>query len=396
MLLGALFRPSGNYLPVFSGVRDYSFNGYLFFSEQQSSDLIRQVIDNNSFSGVNVVAFGNSYLTNVNLSLKAGNLARTSCSLISSNIVSESLMGNYMQIPAINLESGTTGSAAEIFLDPAQVSRLPTNASGILKTWAATFQPSYENLQLTNQTLTSAVVNGMEISLSIDRENAYGFGSDHVFGRDIKYPIQGSLSINGIVNSYQSGNFSAMMENEQKYTIEIFNQDPQDVYLSGLTNHEISGIAKTEHLTKNRWLKFDNCVLQEKRDSTTINGLLEYSNQFGISVTENRGMTFKQGEEKSIDDVFLHSSDFHKAISRDGYSPVHNPFLQYYEEGCAITNLLSSDRKILMTRDNFVERAISCPNTGGPPAPTTGLFCNNGLIFANNSSIYCNASIYTP
>jgi hypothetical protein len=108
MLLGALFRPDGNYQSVFSGVRDYSFNGYLFFSEQQSSDLIRQIIDNQSFSGVNVVAFGNSYLTNANISYKAGSLPRTSCSLIASNVISETLVGNYMQIPAINLESGTT------------------------------------------------------------------------------------------------------------------------------------------------------------------------------------------------------------------------------------------------------------------------------------------------
>lgn len=363
MLLGMLFRPSGHFLPVFSGVRDYSFNGYLFFSEQQSSDLIRQIIDNNSFSGVNVVAFGNSYLTNANMSFGAGSLPRTACSLISSNIVSESLSGNYMQIPAINLESGTTGGAAEIFLDPGQASRMASGASGILQTWAATFQPSYENLQIPNQTLTSAVVNGMEISLSIDRENAYGFGSDHVFGRDIKYPIQGSVSVNGIVNSYHTGSFAAMMTNEQKYTIEIYNRDPQDVYLSGLSNPQISGIYKTEHLTKNRWLKFDNCVLQEKRDAVTVGGLLEFSNQFTVSVNENRGMTFKQGDNVSIDDVYLHSSDFHRAVSRDGYTPTHNPFLQYYEFDCEITNLLSADRRILMTRDNFIEgeEVQACP-----------------------------------
>ena len=363
MLLGALFRPSGTYLPVFSGVRDYSFNGYLFFSEQQSSDLIRQIADNNSFSGVNVVALGNSYLTNANMSFGAGSLPRTACSLISSNIVSESLNGNYMQIPAINLESGTTGNAAEIFLDPAQVSRMAVDVSGLLRTWAATFQPSYENLQIPNQTLTSAIVNGMEISLSIDRENAYGFGSDHVFGRNIKYPIQGAVSINGIVNSYHSGSFEALMRNEQKYTIEIFNQDTQDVYLSGLNEAQISGLYKTEHLTKNRWLKFDNCVLQEKRDAVTIGGLMEFSNQFAVSVNENRGMTFKQGDTISIDDVYLHSSDFHRAVSRDGYKPIHNPFLQYYEFDCEVTNLLSSDRRILMTRDNFIEgEAVqACP-----------------------------------
>lgn len=385
-LLGSIFRPSGVFISPFSGVRDYSFNTYLFFSNQQSSDLIDQIITNNSFSGVNVVAIGNCYLTNQNFSFAASQLPRASCGLISSNIYSQVLDSNYLQVPAINLESGTTGGAATIFLDPAQVSRIQTgNASGILRTWAATFQPSFENLQISNQNLVSAVVNKMDISLSIERENAYGFGSDHVSSRDIKYPIQASVSINGIVNDYLSGDYSSLMTNEQKYQIQIFNRDPQDAYLSGLSNAEISGVNKLDHLTKNRWLKFDNSILRQKKDSLAVGGFFEFAHQFDVSVTENRGMTFKQGEEKSIDDVFLHSNDFHKCISRDGYSPTHNPFLQYYETGCAITNLLSSDRKILLTRDNFVESAITCPYN-------IQIFCNSTSIYCNNISIYCNSN----
>lgn len=389
-LLGSLFRPSGVFISPFSGVRDFSFNSYLFFSNEQSSDLLQQIISNNSFSGVNVLSLGNCYLVNQNLSYAAGQLPRTSCSLISSNIVSETLSSNYMQVPSINLASGTTGGAATIFLDPAQVSRIQTgNASGVLRTWAATFQPSFDNLQIPSQKLTSAVINKMEISLSIDRENAYGFGSDHVFGRDIKYPLQASISINGIVNDYNTGDYSLLMSNEQKYNIEIFNRDPQDLYLSGLSNAEISGINKLDHLTKNRWLKFDDCILREKKESIAVGGFFEFANQFDVSVTENRGLTFKQGEERSLDDVFLHSRDFHKCISRDSYSPTHNPFLQYYETGCSITNLLSSDRKILLTRDNFVEAVISCPYSGSSP-----LYCNNQTIYCNNNSIFCNATTY--
>ena len=364
LLLGSLFRPSGVYISPFSGVRDFSFNSYLFFSDQQSSDLIHQIKNSNSFSGVNVISLGNCYLTNQNLSFRANQLPRTTCSFIASNIKSETLSGNYMQVPAINLESGNSNAAAEIFLDPAQVSRIETgNSSGIIQTWAITFQPSFENLQIPNQGLVSAVINGLEISSSIERENSYGFGSDYVFGRDVKYPIQTSISINGIVNDYNSGNYSDIMTNESRYNIEVFNRDPQDLYLSGLSNAEISGLNKLDHLVKNRWLKFDNCILREKNDSLAVNGLFEFSNQFGVSVTENGGMMFKQGEADSLDDVYLHSSNFHKCVSRDGFSPVHNPFLQYYEADCSIANLLSSDKKILLTRDNFVEgdQVQACP-----------------------------------
>ena len=53
-LLGAFFRPSGAYLPVFSGLRDFSFNTYLFTSDLQGYDLIKQIQESQSFSGLNV------------------------------------------------------------------------------------------------------------------------------------------------------------------------------------------------------------------------------------------------------------------------------------------------------------------------------------------------------
>ena len=359
-MVGMLFRPSGEYSSIFSGVRDFSFNAYLFFSQQDSKDLIRQIVDDSSFSGVYAISIGNSYLTNANISLKAGQLPRTSCSIISSNITSQELTGNYLTIPAINFESGNQSGAATIFLDPGQVSRIQTgDVSGILNTWSATFQPQFADIQVHNQKLSNAVINGIEISASIDRENEYGFGSDYVFGRDIKYPIQSSISLNGIVNNYQSGDFNSLMTGENKYTIEIYNRDPQDAFLSGLTAAEISGLADVQHLVKNRWLKFDNCVLREKQDSIGLNGLFEFSNQFDVSANESRGISFKQGTLTSVDDVYLHSSDWHRMVSRDGYSPIHYPFLQYFEEDCSLANLLSSDYEILMTWDNFIEGELN-------------------------------------
>lgn len=370
-MLGMIFRPSGQYLPIFSGASDFSFNSYLFFSENQS-DLVNQIINNDSFSGINVIGIGNAYLTNVNISLTANELPRTSCSLIASNINCESLNGNYTNVPSINLESGNLSGAASIFLDPGQVSRIQTgDSSGILNTWSATFQPILEDSQIPNQKLSEAVINSIEISLSIDRENEYGFGSNHVYGRKIKYPIQGSLSINGVVSDYYSGDFSSLMESERRYDIEIYNRDPQDYFLSGASLNILTGLSETQHLVKNRWLKFNNCTISNKRDIIGANKLLEFSNQFDVQITENRGMNYKQGTPTSIDDVYLHSSDWHRVVSRDGYSPIHYPFLQYFESDCSLANLLSSNKEILMTRDNFIE---------GWKNPTCSL--SNDIIFS--------------
>jgi hypothetical protein len=377
-LLGTVFRPSGNFSSPFSGINDWAFNSYLFFSQEQGEDLIHQISRSNSFSGVGVIALGNCFLSNGNFSFSANSLPRTSCSLLASNIVSETLSGNYMQIPAVNLENGEVTGAAQIFLDPAQVSRIETGSlSGIMPIWSAEFQPTFESLQIPSQSLAAGVsINNMEISFSIDRENSYGFGSDYVYSRDVKFPIQTSVSINGVVNDYQSGSFSDLMINERRYNIQIYNRDPQDSFLSGLSVAETTGLANIDHLVKNRWLQLNNCILRESANKVSVNELFEYSVSFDMGVTEGGEMLFKQGEPHSFDDVNINSADFHLAVSRDGFTPIHDPFLQYYEGDCSVANLLSSDREILMTRDNFIESWLNptCSVTPIIPTPPTWVF----------------------
>lgn len=357
-LLGAIFRPSGSNFPVFSGVRDHSFNAYLFTSDDPAIDLVRKIQGSQTFSGVTAIGLGNCYLTNLGMSFAANSLPRNSCSVIASNIVSEVLSGNYWQIPAINLQSGTTGGAATIFLNPLQVDRIPTgNVTGIIpNTWSARFQPTFENLQIPHNQLSNfaeAGISSLDLVLSIDRENAYGFGSDHVYDRDIKYPVQGSLSINGVISDYRSGSFADLMQNERKYNIQIFNRDPQDEYLSGLSLAEFTGINESGHIVNNRWLNFTNCVLREKRDSVALNGLFQFSNQWDFAADEFGGFTFKQGETTSLDSFNLFSSDYHKFVGSDGEAIIADPFVRFYEDDCSVATLLSRDGLILLTRDNF-------------------------------------------
>lgn len=357
-LLGAMFRPSGIDFPVFSGVRGHSFNTYLFTSDLQGYDLIKQIKNSQSFSGVTAISLGNCYLTNLGMSFAANSLPRNSCSLIASNIVSEVLTGNYMQIPAINLESGTTGGAATIFLNPLQVDRLPTgNVTGdLMNIWSARFAPTFENLQIPNNQLSNfaeTAISSIDITMSVDRENSYGFGSDYVYGRDIKYPIQGSISVAGLVSDYQTGSFADLMTNEKKYNIQIYDRDYQDEYLSGLSLAEFTGVNETGHIVDNHWLKFNDCVLREKRDSVSVNGLLGFSAQFDFAANEFGGFSFKHGDSQSLDGFQSVTNDYHELVSSDGQSIFGDYFLRYYEGDCSIATMLSSDKIILLTADNF-------------------------------------------
>lgn len=116
---------------------------------------------------------------------------------------------------------------------------------------------------------------------------------------------------------------------------------------------EFTGINETGHIVDNHWLKFDNCVLREKKDSISVNGLFGFSAQFDFAANEFGGISFKNGNEKSLDSVSPVSSDWHELVSSDGESIFSDFFLRYYESDCSIATLLSSDKLILLTTDNF-------------------------------------------
>lgn len=377
-LMGAIFRPSGIDFPVFSGVRDFSFNAYLFLSDKQGYDLIQDLKTSQSFSGLNVVSLGNCYLNQLGMEFSAGSLARNSCSFISSNIVSEELTGNYIQIPAINLESGNSSGAATLFLNPLQISRLETGGlTGVLpNTWTARFQPSFENLQIPASQLANfseAAISSMNISLSVDRENAYSFGSDYVQDRDIKYPIRGGISVNGTVTELTTGSFYEMMRSEKKYNISIYQRDPQDERLSGLSLAEFTGLNESGHIVNNTWLKFQNCNLTDENKEISQNGLMTFGAQFDFAATEYGGMTFKQGDSLSLDGFQIQSSDYHELVSSDGEDLIFDYFARFYESDCSVATMLSNDGLIVLTADNFVydDEVISCVL---PPSLPSGIF----------------------
>lgn len=373
-LLGMVCKPSGDFQPVFKGANDLSSNLYFFFSDLQGNDLIAQIKESQSFSGVNLLSIGNAYLTNANISYNINTLPNNNASFVCSNVESSVLTENYVKVPSINLQSGNSTGAATIFLNPLQLDRLKTgNPTGFLQNVRnVLFSPKFENLQVPGQKLNvfnESRVRSIDLSVSIDRENSYGFGSDYVFERKIKFPVRGSLSVGGIVSDYNSGDFASLMTSESKQNIEIYFRDEKDFYLSGLSSDEFVGLNETGHIIKNRTLKFDNCSLNKKSESVSVNGLFEYSIDYSFTATENGGYSYKQGEPTSFDDFYLWSDDLKRLVSSDGYSLTTDPFCRAFGVGCEVETILSADGYIMCTRDNFVydgenPLCLISPNSG--------------------------------
>lgn len=370
-LLGMFYSHNGIETSVFSGINSHSFNAYLFFSPEENIDLIDKICSAQSFSGLDVFAIGNGYLTNANLSLRANQLPTSTVSFIASNFVGQSLSGNLLQIPAVNLESGNTGNAATMVLDPAQVCRITGQlpSGSLLETWKSTFVPSFQDSQIPWQELSSSVINSIDVSFSIDRENAYGFGSDYVSSRDVKFPIAGTLTLNGAFTSQKAGDFAELMQAEDSYTITLYNYDPTERYLQSLSNAEISGVYRTTHLTADEYIKINDAKLTNYTMKIGANALLEFSNSFEFGATESNGYKFKRGETNSIDSINFFSHEGHRLISRDGHSLSYDPFIYAFDNDQVVT-FLSNDRKILLVPSHSNLPLSHSQNASGEAPPT--------------------------
>jgi hypothetical protein len=67
----------------------------------------------------------------------------------------------------------------------------------------------------------SANIQNFNISLPFAREDLYGIGSMHAYGRKMKYPQLGTISFSLLSSAFESGNFKDLFCDDEIYNIEI-------------------------------------------------------------------------------------------------------------------------------------------------------------------------------
>ena len=67
----------------------------------------------------------------------------------------------------------------------------------------------------------SANIQSFNISLPFAREDLYGIGSMHAYGRKMKYPQIGTISFSILSSAFESGNFKDLFCDDEIYNIEI-------------------------------------------------------------------------------------------------------------------------------------------------------------------------------
>lgn len=275
---------SGDYAPVFSGLSEKNQNYYLIVDEKKDNDGMQEFKKPSSrnLSGVTVASIGNCFLNKYSASYSVGNLPIVSASFAGSNVQFEILTGASIKMPAVNFQSGNSSGVGSLNLNNLDITvtgipninypygnySVPVASPNVTQVYLNDLQVGGISLSATN-----ALVESFNLDVNLDRQDLYGLGSNHVYGRKLLFPINATIDISALITGLKSGDLSGMFTSESGYnmTLEI---------------NDTKNSAKTE-------LKIQNAKLNTYSFDMAINDRMNFSANYSFSITETGGLLAK-------------------------------------------------------------------------------------------------------
>lgn len=411
-LLGMSFEGFGDFHSIFDGSNDYSCNLYFIISDLFGLDLIQQIKDRGNLNGLEVISFGNCTLNNYNLAIAASTLPKTSIQMEAVNMEMQRISSGLINVPAINLSVGNKEEAAQLLVNNEEfilnLRTLNTSVTGqpILPTYQTTvFNIVTENPQTPSIQISpwaDAAISSIGFSISVERESNYGFGSDFIYDKKIKFPIVGNLNISATALQLNSGVaiLTGSMANEPSYSLELQFIDPQELKYSGESLSVLSGYADENYsgfLTNNKYLRINNAKLESHSHSIDFSSNLTVEFGFSFACNEQNGLQLKWGQRSEKEGAQLFTKEGLKLQSSDGSGIDLDNYL-YFKDQVSPTAPslnaslgLSNDGFLLLTRDNTYT-ATGSTSAVGPFTFTANNGGGYGLITWDDS---INATGYT-
>jgi hypothetical protein len=151
----------------------------------------------------------------------------------------------------------------------------------------------------------SANIQNFKINLPFARENLYGFGSMHTYGRKMKYPQIGTISFSLLASAFNSGDFRKIFCEDEEYEMEI-----------NLNNHcDYFCYSSAERET---FLKFaiNNAKLDSYNLNESIGSIATVDCSFSFGVSPNNGF-FISGSYHN--EFLLQESEEGFILSEEGF-----------------------------------------------------------------------------
>jgi hypothetical protein len=174
----------------------------------------------------NVLALGNTFLSNYSIDLAVGQLPTASLSLEALNIkVDTGNLGNNT-IPAVNPINGQKITGFNYQL-PTAVAYTGANIVSALR--PGDIQLNFPANAAIGNILSGAGsvnVQSVNISLPLARETLNRLGSPFAFSRELQVPIQATMSVSALAADLRSSNLADILCNDQSYDFNIVMKKP--------------------------------------------------------------------------------------------------------------------------------------------------------------------------
>lgn len=313
---------------IYNGLEEDK-NLFLMIGEEPF-DLTGYAKKPSGFSGLDLLSMGNCFIKNYSISASVGDFAKASMSLQASDIIqgcvgsgeagfvwqeiTEFLTALLLQIdeededfilfedegkilfeeaeqiqevggarnPALNLAEGGTVSDSGFLFNP-YLYHSPTHA----------ILPGGINVKIKNLTMGGpllmdsegacvkgdANVQSFDISVPFDREDLDGFASMHTYGRKMKYPQIGTLSLSLLSSAFSSGRFKDLLCEDTEYEIQI--EMSHSCQLHCMNNKEEN---------KRLIYTIDNAKFDSYSFSNSIGSMSTVDCNFSFGMSKNKGL----------------------------------------------------------------------------------------------------------
>ena len=280
---------------AFNNVKNTSNNFYIVINRDDATDGFDQsknsTITSTSYSGFNVLSFGNCYLNKYNVNFNLNEIPKVSVGFQASNMKIDVLTGNLITIPAINSASGNSLNAGSLNLSGFYSSLTGNFITGnVLNEYSPpVVHPGFcsfalQNLQIGGIPLSvgsDPILQNLSLNFDLERTPLYGLGSNYVYNRKLEYPINGSISLAAQVSGFSSGFLSGMLYNESGYSFDLAFSEPLKS-ASGFYN-------------------IKNAKLDSFNYSMAVNDVLNFNAQFSVEVSDyNGGFCIDRSIKKSL------------------------------------------------------------------------------------------------
>jgi hypothetical protein len=197
-----------------------------------------------SLSGKQAIGIGNAYLTDYSVEFAVGSIPTATVSFEAANVVASTISGSGANSginPAINQEDGTSLGTAVVLPNPS------SNTGVVSALRPGDITVDFGGFSGSGLLGILGGANGihlqsMSLSIPLSRTPIQRLGSKFAYARSVDFPVNATISLNGVQNENGSGTLMDLLDENPKTEMTVTIKKP------GTTNNAVQYIIKNAQL----------------------------------------------------------------------------------------------------------------------------------------------------